>query len=371
MKMKEKTKRAIAFGAAVMSIPLFYNTANKLVQSYDGIRRVARSSAVISYGSFGDYLVARKPKEILFKLDDVGLADEKPYIVETVKPTEPVKEKPIAVKPPDAGNIIRKTYVTAESKIYVKTGEGYIKNCTDLPRETVEKTAKEAPAFKIAGDGRPEVLIMHTHATESYQDDDRDWFDKEYSFRTTDCEKNVTRVGDEAERVLKEAGIGVIHDKTLHDYPSYNGSYERSAETVKRILADNPTIKVVIDLHRDAIQRDSNTVLAPVCRVNGKNAAQLMIISGCDNGKMNMPNYLENLKFSAALQRELSAIDENLARPVLFDYRKYNQDLTTGSVLVEVGGHGNSLDEAIYSGELLGEALVSALNKLRQVKYEG
>ncbi len=206
---------------------------------------------------------------------------------------------------------------------------------------------------------------MHTHATECYQDEERDWFSKSFPTRTTDNNKNMTRVGDEIAKQLEAAGIGVIHDRTPHDYPSYNGAYERSAVTIKKIIKENPSIKVVLDVHRDAIQPDANTMISPVTTINGRSCAQVMIISGCDNGKMNMPNYMENLKFSASLQRSMENSYKTLTRPILFDYRKYNQNLTTGSILVEVGGHANTLDEAMYAGELVGKSLVETLVALK------
>lgn len=105
---------------------------------------------------------------------------------------------------------------------------------------------------------------MHTHATECYQAQPLDWFDPAQSFRTTETTQNVCRVGDEIAAQLESVGIGVLHEKKMHDYPSYNGSYERSAETVKWYLKEYPSIKVVLDVHRDAIQPDAKTIVAPV-----------------------------------------------------------------------------------------------------------
>ena len=120
----------------------------------------------------------------------------------------------------------------------------------------------------------------------------------------------------------------------------------------------------MLDIHRDAIERtvSGETMrVKPTTEINGKKAAQLMIIAGCDDGTMNMPNYKENLRLAAALQNQLETDHKSLTRPLMFDYRKYNQDLTTGSLLVEVGGHANSLDEAVYSAKLLGESLAKLL----------
>ena len=96
--------------------------------------------------------------------------------------------------------------------------------------------------------------------------------------------------------------------------------------------------------------------------MNGQQAAQVMIICGCDNGSsISLPNYRQNLRFAAAWERAMEGTFPGLTRPVLFSYRFYNQDLTTGSLLIEVGGHGNNLNEALYAGQLAAEGLIRAL----------
>ncbi len=241
---------------------------------------------------------------------------------------------------------------------------GQVRNETDISNETLYEESMKLPDFKIELNGEPQVLIMHTHTTESYEPYERDFFDKTFNSRTTDMSKSVVAVGDRIAYELEKKGIGVIHDTTLHDYPSYNGSYDNSRETVKRILDENPSIKIVLDIHRDAIEREDGERIAPVTEINGKNAAQVMLISGCDDGTMNMPDYMKNFRFASLFQQQMESDYPTLTRPVLFDYRKYNQDLTTGSLLVEVGGHANSIDQAVYSGELIGKSLADALLEL-------
>ena len=263
------------------------------------------------------------------------------------------------------GRIIEEKFSSTADKNAVVFGNGTIKNYTEKTLESIEKILKNPWSEKLSKDSQTvQVLIMHTHTTESYEPCDRDYYDENYSARTLDEAYNMVKVGNALARVLSENGIGVVHDTTVHDYPSYNGSYERSAETVKGWLEKYPTIKVVLDIHRDAIERtvSGETVrVKPTTEINGKKAAQLMIIAGCDDGTMNMPNYKENLRLAAALQNQLETDHKSLTRPLMFDYRKYNQDLTTGSLLVEVGGHANSLDEAVYSAKLLGESLAKLL----------
>lgn len=241
---------------------------------------------------------------------------------------------------------------------------GQIRNVTKLSSETIADEAGLAPDFSIelnAPENEPQILIMHTHTTESYQPDDSGHYDPDYICRTTDSSKNMVAVGDAMTEVFENRGIRTYHDTTVHDYPSYNGSYDRSRVTVEDILEKYPSIKVVLDVHRDAIERESGEIIAPTVTVKGKKSAQVMIICGCDDGTMGMPDCMKNLRTASLFQQYMEKRYSGLTRPVLYDYRKYNQDLTTGSLLIEVGGHGNSLEQAVYAGELSAEGIADAL----------
>lgn len=260
------------------------------------------------------------------------------------------------------GTITAMTYSTFTGDNYIDLDTaGQVRNLTSVSNDELLEESRLAPDFTIEKNGEPQVLIMHTHATESYEPRERDFYDSSFNSRTTDRTKNMAAVGNAIAEQLEAAGIGVIHDTTLHDYPSYNGSYDLSRETVQKYLEEYPSIKIVLDVHRDAIERESGERIAPTAEINGKSAAQVMIISGCDDGTMDMPDYMKNFRFACLLQNQLESDWEGLTRPILFDYRKYNQDLTTGSILIEVGGHANSIDQAVYSGELIGKSLVNCL----------
>lgn len=254
---------------------------------------------------------------------------------------------------------------SAGTQFFTLANGGQVRNATTIPSADLQAESKLAPEFKIDFNAEPQVLIMHTHTTESYEPYERDFYDASFNSRTTDETKNVVSVGNKIQEQLSAAGIGVIHDKTIHDYPSYNGSYDRSAVTIKAVLAQYPSIKIVLDIHRDAIEKEDTSRVAPTVEVDGKNAAQVMIIAGADNGKLNMPNYMKNFRFATLLQQQMESDYKGLTRPILFDYRKYNQDLTTGSILIEIGGHANSIDQAQYTGELVGKSLVNALEKIK------
>ena len=182
--------------------------------------------------------------------------------------------------------------------------------------------------------------------------------------RTNDPEKNMVAVGKQVAEQLTAAGIAVIHDTAIHDQP-YNGAYGHSKAAIEAYLKKYPSIKVVLDLHRDAIYEDSTTYIKPTVKINGKNAAQVMIIVGMLNSKT-VPNThtAENLAFGARLQQRLHRTYPGLARPLLLADARYNQQLTNGSLLIEVGSHANTLEEACYSGELLGGVLAEVLDDL-------
>lgn len=260
-----------------------------------------------------------------------------------------------------SGSIVKTTYKpnAGENFLNLKDG-GQVRNCTDLSNEFVQAETEKAPDFKIALDGTPQVLIMHTHTSESYEIKEKDYYDEEYTCRSADPENSVVAVGSAIAEQLAAAGIAVIHDGTVHD-STYTGAYERSEATVKSILEKYPSIKVVLDIHRDAIEEFDGSHVAAVTQIDGKEAAQIMIISAADDGTYGIPNYLENFHFACALQNKIESDYSGLTRPVLFQYCQYNQHLTTGSLLIEVGSHGNTVEQAVYTGELIGKSIAEQL----------
>ena len=231
----------------------------------------------------------------------------------------------------------------------------WVKNSNQKHSIDIASELAKAPAVKIKKDSTPQVLIYHTHTTEAFLGDTR----------SRDLTRTVVAVGDRIAAQLQAEGIGVVHDKTVHDYPSYNGSYDRSKITMQNDLKKYPGIQVTLDIHRDAMGTSDGSRIKPTAVINGKKAAQLMIISGCDDdGTLGFPNWEYNLRLAVRLQQSVSNLYPGLARPLNFCARKYNENLTKGSLLVEIGTEVNTLDEATYTGELFGKALAAALNKL-------
>ncbi|MEE1280147.1 MAG: stage II sporulation protein P [Oscillospiraceae bacterium] len=265
--------------------------------------------------------------------------------------------------PKDAGKISE--YAITPSKTSSKIiwyEDAAFSNTSKFSNNEILKVLKQNPTIKLK-EGKPQVLIYHTHSTESYEMQDLGYYEKGSSARTTDERYNMIRVGDEIAAQLEKAGIEVIHIRELYDYPSYNGAYNRSAETVKKYLEKYPSITVTLDIHRDAIEQADGTRVKPTATVNGKKAAQVMIIAGVDDGTMDFPKWRENMKFASALQRQMEQSFSGLTRAAMVCHRRYNMYLTTNSLLIEVGGHANTLDEAIFSGEMIGKSLVDVLKE--------
>lgn len=288
-----------------------------------------------------------------------------PFTELTSIPSQIVISDP-AIAEKNRGKILRQAYNGGASGDLISLSKGSVRNSTQISTDLVKKELAKGLDFSLKKSAEPQVLIYHTHATESYERGARDYYDKTYNSRSRDDSVNMNMVGDQIEYYIRAAGIGVIHDKTQHDYPSYTGAYDNSMKTIQKYLKQYPTIKVVLDVHRDAIQRSDGTRIAPIAKINGKNAAQIMIIAGAEREGDITHDFYQNLRFAAHLQTQLEGDYPGLTRPISFAYRKYNQSASPGAVLLEFGGHGNSLEEARYAGELAGKAIARALQKMQK-----
>ena len=164
---------------------------------------------------------------------------------------------------------------------------------------------------------------------------------------------------------LNAAGIVTLHATTQHDNPSYNESYSRAAKTISDYKKNYPSIKVILDLHRDAIAQNDTDKVKVTTEINKKKAAQIMLVMGSQSGNTkNFPNWKENLKLATRLQQTVETMYPSLARSILLMPKNYNESLSTGSMLIEIGTDGNTLDEAKYSAELLSDALINLFNTL-------
>lgn len=238
----------------------------------------------------------------------------------------------------------------------------YIRNTTKSHPVNIEEYLGKKVWANIMGDG-PEVLIYHTHTTEAYELLDRGFYTNERSSRSENSAENMVRVGEEICKTLEKNGYKTIHDKTVYD-TKYSGAYDRSRENVLKILKENPSVQIIIDVHRDAVYQKDGSRIKTVTEINGRKAAQIMIISGCEDGNVTkFPNWERNLAFALNLQKQLSKDNESLVRPLMFCGRKYNMDLMPCAVSAEFGTDANTLSEAVYSAELFGESLSKLLKE--------
>lgn len=241
-----------------------------------------------------------------------------------------------------------------------------VKNMADVGINIAEELQKQPDITITKETELPQVILYHTHTTESYMMSEQGSYPHNFYPRTTREDHNVVAVGERIARELQQAGISVVHDTTIHDNPSYIGSYYRSEDTVSQLLAQYPSVGVTIDIHRDAIGNDQVGHTKPTCDINGEKVAQVMIIAGCDtDGSVGLPDWEYNLRFALRLQQTANTMYPGFTRPLQFCKRQYNMHLTRGSLLVEMGGDVNTLDEAQRSGSYLGKALVEVLNGLQ------
>ena len=236
-----------------------------------------------------------------------------------------------------------------------------IKNSSDHTVDSEELLAQGC-SIRLEAD-KPQILIIHTHSSEAYSPAGLDKYVGSGSSRTQDNNYNVIRIGTELEKYFEKYGLNVIHDCGVYDYPSYTGSYARSGEAVEKYLKDNPSISVVIDLHRDAIGSD-DVIYKTVATESGVCASQLMFVMGTDESGLEYPNWTENLRFALYLQNAVSEKYPSLMRPVQIVQYRYNQHLSSGSVILEVGSNGNTLQEALAAIRLFGDAVGPALADL-------
>lgn len=237
----------------------------------------------------------------------------------------------------------------------------YVNNKTKLPLDIASFVA-EPSIVKFEKNSTPQALIVHTHTSECYLSEAKDYYTENDVTRSNDTSINVVAVGEKIAQKLNNAGFKTLHDTTVHD-AVYTGSYSRSAQTIKKHLSENPTIKLVIDVHRDSISGNDARV-KPVTTIQGRKSAQVMLVMCCGEGIDDFNNWRDNLKFALKYQQTMEVMYPGLARSMHYLSYKYNQNLSTPSILLEVGTDANSVEEALTGADFAANALVAYLNTL-------
>lgn len=207
---------------------------------------------------------------------------------------------------------------------------------------------------KTLDNSKPEVLIFHTHTTENYAEVEKD---------TTESDFNVVGVGDVLSKELEEGyGISVMHDKTNHSI-SYNESYARSNETLKKYLNEYGDFKLIIDLHRDGVDTAKAEQLKNIytVNINDQNLAKMMFVTG-----QNSERYPAN----KALVDKLYNIADSLFPGIIRDTYEYpiaatsiNYSLSDNFILIEVGANVNTAQEAKLTSKYIARIIAEYLNR--------
>jgi stage II sporulation protein P len=226
--------------------------------------------------------------------------------------------------------------VTADGDIELRNQTDYDVDLTDLPALTLDMQSED-----------PVVLIFHTHTSEDYGGETG-------LYRAQDLDSGVTAVGEVLAETLEARGYGVVHDQTYCDYPQYNGAYSRSRQVIQAALEEYPSIRLVIDLHRDAVEDSQGEQLAMSL---DQDTAQVMLVVGSDAGGLDHPLWRQNLALAAALQARMETLCPGIMRPVDLRTERFNQDLGEMALLVEIGASGNTLDQAKQAAVWLGNGL--------------
>ena len=255
-------------------------------------------------------------------------------------------------KPAETGGDMARTLAVTTEDGYVRVGDVFIKNTS---RQTVEDIAFDGTFAAKLGADAPQVLILHTHGSEAYTMPPGEEYEDTGSFRTADASVSVIRVGDELARVLSGYGISVLHDRALYDDPEYNGAYYRAEDAIEAYMEKYPSIGFILDVHRDALEDKAGHQYKVVTRED-PDCAQVSLVMGSS-----WEGWQENLKFAVAVQQHLTERYPTLMRPLTLRNSDYNEYFTPGSLLVEIGAAGNSLDEALKAVRVFGEGFAEVV----------
>lgn len=246
-------------------------------------------------------------------------------------------------------------------KIEDENGDIILHNSDDEVSIDIGDVTDDLKDIQLTGDG-PQILIYHTHATESYKPSSQFNYKPDNS-RTTDTNFNVVRVGEQLAYYLKkDYGVDVYHDTTLHDYPSYNDSYANSLASIQKDMKQYPTLKMFLDIHRNAYG-SSNVNPNDSVTIDGKSVARIMMVIGTGQGFKDKPNYKENYKLALKLKGELDKVAPGISKGIMVKTGRYNQHVSTNAVLIEVGSDHNTLDEALEATKYLAKAIADIVKQ--------
>lgn len=280
-------------------------------------------------------------------------ADTQPEETTAPQQTQPTETVPVETVPAETTAPQQEQQVTA---VFSSEDAALVEVNNVCGYETdVEKSLTQALSWDLTAEA-PTVLIVHSHATESYENTEN--YTESSGYRTKDTAYNVVSVGDRLVQILEAGGVHAVHDRQLHDSPSYSDSYVNSRKSVQQYLQQYPSIKLVLDLHRDAVETSDGDQMKFTVQAGENTAAQLMLVVGTDASGLTHPSWPENMSLAVKLHAQLEKLVPDICRPISFRSQRFNQDLSPGALIVEVGAAGNTRQEALLAVEVLGQALL-------------
>lgn len=334
-----ENQKALRIGALVIAGAL-------LLRIFLGIF-IGDGSSIFSYPRLAEFIISAETGRIPTEPTEAT----KPQ-ASTATPTEPSQQtEPTEPTPPP---------ITVERPIFTADEAGLINvNYGTRLRPDLKELLLQKLEWDLTGD-EPTILIVHTHGTEAYMPTAEEAYE-EYggNYRTKDERYNLISIGDELTRLLTEAGLSVLHDRTPHDLNDYNDSYDNSRVAVQEYLKQYPSIKMVLDVHRDAAEYADGTQWATSATVDGQPSAQVMLVVGTNAAGLAHDNWKTNLSIAEKLYLAIHRTCAGVERPINLRASRYNQDLAMGALIVEVGSTGNTHTEAMRALPVLSEAIVS------------
>lgn len=328
----ELERRALKIGAAAIICAILLRLAGNLptdIKSFLTGPDLTRMAILLHTGR-----LVRLPEE-------VAIPD-----VSTPEVTEPTGDAQGSATPMEAA-----VAVFGQEDASLVSVNSYCGYDADLP------TLLQTPLSWDLTETEPTVLILHSHGSESYVNSEG--YTESSPHRTLDENYNVVSVGERLAQCLEAGGIRVIHDTTLHDQPSYNDSYGSARESIRQYLSQYPEICLVLDIHRDAVELSDGSQKKYTVTTPQGEAAQLMLVVGTDAGGLDHPDWPSNMALAVKLHAQLEKTAPGSCRPISFRSQRFNQDLSPGALIVEVGAAGNTRQEALLGAELLAQAILA------------
>lgn len=246
-----------------------------------------------------------------------------------------------------------------KTEIMIKDESEY-KMSEEIQIQISEIENEELSPVVLTGEG-PQILIYHTHSREAYKNDPNNSYKMVEAFRCDDLNQTVVKVGDILTDYLVEMGFNVLHDRTEHEQNDFYNSYSRSLETIKSRKSEYDTLKIFLDIHRNAYKEGVKTEDDEVVKIDGERVAKVFAVIGTGEGSMGgfkiKPNWKENYKFAKQITDELRNIHPKLAKDIFVRNGRYNQHVSTNAVLFEIGSNLTTLEEAKRTAKYLAEAI--------------